>query len=95
MVPQFRYQLLKAVDTNPVNMVEHKGLKFDDNIIRQLQKMFSFLELSERQYYDPTEFCYAFKDLEGNPTNTSIQCDAQEFLNIFFDRIENGLAKTS
>lgn len=50
--------------------------------------MYGFLELSEKQAYDPIEFCFAMKDFEGNPTNTAIQQDAQEFLNIFFDRIE-------
>jgi hypothetical protein len=28
------------------------------------------LELSERNDYNPCEFCFAFKDLDGNPTNT-------------------------
>lgn len=34
------------------------------------------LELSERQDYNPFEFCFAFKDLDGVPTNTSEQKDA-------------------
>jgi uncharacterized UBP type Zn finger protein len=53
------------------------------------------LELSEWQDYNPFEFCFAFKDLDGNPTNTSEQKDAQEFLNLAFDRIENMLRDTS
>ena len=53
------------------------------------------LELSERSDYNPFEFCFAFKDLDGNPTNTSEQKDAQEFLNLAFDRIENMLRGTS
>lgn len=53
------------------------------------------LELSERQDYNPMEFCFAFKDLDGNPTNTAEQKDAQEFLNLAFDRIENMLRETS
>lgn len=57
--------------------------------------MFGFLELTERQAYDPTEFCFSFKDFDGNPTNTALQQDAQEFLNIFFDRLETCLAGTS
>jgi ubiquitin carboxyl-terminal hydrolase 34 len=52
------------------------------------------LELSERQDYNPFDFCFAFKDLDGMPTNTSEQKDAQEFLNLAFDRIENLLAPT-
>ena len=52
------------------------------------------LELSERSDYNPLEFCFAFKDLDGNPTNTGEQKDAQEFLNLAFDRIENLLRST-
>jgi len=29
------------------------------------------LELSDRFDYNPVEFCYSFKDLDGNPTNTA------------------------
>jgi hypothetical protein len=28
------------------------------------------LELSERSDYNPFEFCFAFKEMDGNPTNT-------------------------
>ena len=53
------------------------------------------LELSDRNDYNPFEFCFAFKDLDGNPTNTGEQKDAQEFLNLAFDRIEIMLRNTS
>ena len=33
--------------------------------------------------------------MEGGPTNISEQKDAQEFLNILFDRLENALKPTS
>ena len=46
------------------------------------------LELSEKRAYNPFGFCFAFKDYEGNPTNTAIQSDAQEFLNMAFERLE-------
>ena len=49
-------------------MVEHKGEKMDDSLLRQLQKMFGFLELSEKQAYNPVQFCYSFKDFFGEPT---------------------------
>lgn len=58
-------------------------------------KYMAFLELSERQDYNPREFCFSFKDFDGQPTNVRIQQDAQEFLNLAFDRIEHLLAKTS
>jgi ubiquitin C-terminal hydrolase len=53
------------------------------------------LELSDRNDFNPFEFCFAFKDLDGKPTNTGEQKDAQEFLNLSFDRIENMLSNTS
>lgn len=53
------------------------------------------LELSQRVDYNPQEFCFAFKDFEGNPTNLGEQKDAQEFLNMAFDRLENLLRNTT
>jgi ubiquitin C-terminal hydrolase len=57
--------------------------------------MFANLELSERQAFYPLGFCFAYKDFEGNPTNTALQQDAQEFLNFFFARLEDLLKPTS
>ena len=51
-------------------------MKIDDNLLRQLQKLFGFLDLTDRQAYNPTEFCYAFKDMSGQPTNIGVQQDA-------------------
>jgi len=56
--------------------------------------MFSFLELSDRKAYDPTDFCFAFKDFAGMPVNVTIQQDAQEFLNMIFDKLETCLKPT-
>lgn len=95
MVPQFRYQLLRAVDESAPNLKEYKGYYIEDNLLRQLQIMFGNLELSERQAFYPLGFCFAFKDFDGNPTNTAIQQDAQEFLNIFFARLEEMLKPTT
>ena len=44
--------------------------------------------MTDRQDYNPVEFCFAFKDFDGNPTNVRVQQDAQEFLNLAFDRLE-------
>ena len=68
MIPAFRYSLLKVVDETPENMVEHRDRNFDDNMFRQLQILFGFLELTERTAYDPTAFVYSFKTF-GEPTN--------------------------
>jgi ubiquitin carboxyl-terminal hydrolase 34 len=54
----------------------------------------SFLELSERQDYNPREFCFSFKDFDGRPINTREQKDTQEFLNVVFDRLEFSMKNT-
>ena len=57
--------------------------------------MFSFLEMTDRIDYNPTDFCYSFKDFSGQPVNVSVQQDAQEFLNMIFDKLEKALEKTA
>lgn len=57
--------------------------------------MMAHLELSQRSEYNCFEYCFAFKDLDNNPTNTGEQKDAQEYLNFSFDRIESLLRGTS
>ena len=96
MTPTFRYALMMADDKKETNLVPKDNGKYmvDDNVLHQLQKMFGFLELSDRQDYNPHEFCFAFKDFQGNPVNVSIQQDAQEFLNMIFDKLETGLKST-
>lgn len=44
--------------------------------------------------YDPYDFCFSFKEIEGGPTNVMEQKDAQEFLNVLFDRLDNQLKPT-
>lgn len=95
MVPEFRYQLLKAVDNSPENMQEHKGDKIDDRLLIQLQKLFGFLELSERHAYNPKELCFSIKDYDGTPIRTGEQKDSQEFVGVFFERLETLLKPTT
>ena len=70
MVPQFRYQLLKAVEQTPEAIVEYKGDMIDDNLLRQLQILFGYLESSDRHAACPKALCFAFKDYDGAPTAT-------------------------
>lgn len=60
-----------------------------------MQKLFAHLELSERHDFNPFGFCFAFKEFDGGPTNIAEQKDAQEFLNLLFDRLETALKPTS
>jgi ubiquitin carboxyl-terminal hydrolase 34 len=39
--------------------------------------MFANLLLTEKQDFNPDEFCFSFKDFEGLPVNVTIQQDAQ------------------
>lgn len=93
MIQQFyltrplRYLLMMADDKEPECLVKKGTKEVDDNVLHQFQTMFANLELTERQEYDPNEFCFSFKDFDGNPVNVSIQQDAQEFLNMLFDRL--------
>jgi ubiquitin carboxyl-terminal hydrolase 9/24 len=64
-----RYCLLAAHDDQPENIAVHEGQEIDDNVLHQLMIMFGFLQLSDRQYYDPTPFCFSFKSFDGQPTN--------------------------
>ena len=95
MVPTFRYAIMSAdddkVENNKSNFFSNNI--FDDNLLHQLQKMYTFLTYSEKQAYNPKDFCGAFKDM-GEPINPMIQQDSQEFFNNFCDKIENSLKDT-
>jgi len=94
----FRYALLRAYDSMPVKKVPYTNntkILVDDNILHQMQKLFVFLELTDRQDYNPFEFCFSFKDYAGQPVNVLMQQDAQEFINMIFDKLENSLRNTA
>lgn len=94
MVPSFRYNLLCVDDGMPENNVEYKQETVDDNMLHQLQRLFAHLELSERRDYNPKGFTFAFKEFDGTPTKLGEQKDSQEFLSLFFDRLECALKPT-
>ena len=87
MIPTLRYIILKLNDKIKITLNDldnfNSNEKIDDNMFHQLQKLFSYLLLSERVDYDPYDFIYSFKDFDGNPTKIYEQKDAQEFLAIF------------
>ena len=89
MVPTFRYAILQSDDHKEMNTKI-----FDDNLLHQLQRMYTYLLLSQKEYYNPKMFCSALKDMDGNATNVLVQQDSQEFLNSFCDKIENHLKET-
>ena len=58
-------------------LVEHPktGQMVDDNILYQFQRLFAFLEMSDRKTYESSDFCFSFKDYDGQPVNTALQQD--------------------
>ena len=73
MTPEFKCALLGLENQKPIPISEKKGKKFKDNILYQLQKMFAYLELSQRGEYSPESFCYSFK----SDINVGVQEDSQ------------------
>ena len=92
-VPALRYCLLAANDGKDKNLVDVNGREVDDNQLHQWQRMFGALELTERESYNPEDFCYSFKR-GGQPVNVREQQDAQEFVGYAFDKIEESLKHT-
>ena len=77
MTPAFRYAILLANDGKDPNMVQNRtreghDVLVDDNVIHQFQKMFAYLDFSDRPDYNPFRFCFSFKDFQGKPVNVAI-----------------------
>ena len=75
-MPSFRHCLLAANDRIVADWQGHEGALVDDNFLHQVMRMFGFLVLSDRQYYDPTPLCFSFKSFDGTRTNVREQKDA-------------------
>ena len=66
-----------ANDGKQENMAETTDKELiDDNLFHQIQSLFAFLELSERNDFKPVALCYSYKDYNGKPINVNIQQDA-------------------
>ena len=96
MVPSFRYAIISSDDKKSQNIQTSffGNNMYDDNLLHQLQKMYTFLNYSEKEAYNPKDFCASFKDFDNAPINPLIQQDSQEFFNNFCDEIENCLKNT-
>jgi ubiquitin C-terminal hydrolase len=91
MISPFRNAMLSVCDNKEPSYAAN-GI--DDNLLHQFQRLFVFLLKSTRRDFIPTAFCYSFKEVDGQPTNTAIQHDAHEFLNILFERLEKAFEET-
>lgn len=86
MLPGFRYGIFRADDDGEENK--------NDSLLYQMQVIFGHLQESEKKYYDMQDFCNAYK-CDGQPTNTSVQMDVDEFLTMLFDKLERALKKNN
>ena len=92
MVPTFRYAIMSADDKELPKPASNYNYSIDDdNLLHQLQNMYTYLTFSEKMDYNPKDFCFSYKDFDGNPINVRAQQDSQEFYNNFCDKIENCL----
>lgn len=71
--------------------VDDEEENLDDNLLYQLKVVFWNLQESDKQFFEPSGFCKAFKDYEGLPLNVKQQQDVDEFFNLLHDKIEEGL----
>ncbi len=80
----------KMICENNSNQI---GDKDDENcdMLNQLQNIFTFLQESDLRSYDPSNFCYAYKQPGGRPMELRVQMDVDEFFNIFTDKLEKQL----
>jgi hypothetical protein len=85
MIPGFRYGIFRTEDEE-----ENKA----DSLLYQMQVIFGHLQESEKKYYDMQDFCNAYK-CDGQPTNTNVQMDVDEFLTMLFDKLERALKKNN
>ena len=93
MIPIFKKSILN-IKINDTEFKLHEKEDVDD-LLFQLIKMFYYLRFSDKSYYNPKSFVYSFKDYDGNPTNPNVQCDAQEFLTRFIEKVEEKISNTS
>lgn len=94
MIPPFRHGILLADDGLPPNPAEHKGQAYDDNVLHQLQAIYTRLLTTARKDVHISDFCLSFKDWEGQPVDVTVQQDAFEFLNRILDALERALKPT-
>ena len=65
-----------------------------DNLLYQMQIMLMNLNLSLQQCFEPEGICHTFKGYDGEPINVRVQQDADEFMNLLFDKLEEIMKNT-
>lgn len=89
MVPTLREKLLTVKVPVPPSTIEEAEEHDDsDDYFFQIQRIFASLAKLDEHSADPTGFCTAYKDFDGEPVDVLIQMDANEFLNLLFDKMD-------
>lgn len=81
-------------DGKEEDLQEHKEKLVDDNLLHQFQKIFGYLEHTQRLDFVPFGFCFAYKPF-GESVNVMVQQDVQEFVSMFFDQMEQATKHTA
>ncbi|GBG23832.1 Ubiquitin carboxyl-terminal hydrolase 24 [Hondaea fermentalgiana] len=101
-IPRLRYGILRARLADANGSVSEEGKSPEDgkvtdvqrDVLQEIQRMMVALDLSVKQAYNPSGWCQAFKDEQGQPVNLFEQQDAHEFFNSLCDRIDEMLDKS-
>jgi ubiquitin C-terminal hydrolase len=90
--PSVRKGVLEVRINDDSSAVDEKAeTEHKDSYFLSLQEIFANLLRSECRAMDPTGFCTTYKNIDGSPVDITEQMDANEFLNILFDKIDNTL----
>ena len=67
-----------------------------ESMIYQTQRMYAYLQESEKQYYDPTDFCHTYKDPDdpSKPINPRVQQDASAYYGRLLHSIKDQVVNT-
>jgi ubiquitin C-terminal hydrolase len=79
---------LLAVDSRDTSDPENEQVLFE------LQVLFGYLRLSQKNYCDTISFCKTLKDYDGEPIKLGEQKDANEFAGMLFEKLEANRACT-
>jgi len=88
-MPKFRYGIFSAGS----DMMTTKKDDAEGQLLSELWNMFSWLDLSNRQAYDPYGFCKAYRH-NNEPVDVLVQMDASEFFTSLCEQIEEALKDT-
>jgi len=85
---------LLSTDPSSAKQEAGKEVREEENMLVQLQVVFSNLQESVKMYFDPESFCRTYKDNQGRPVNLMQQQDVNEFFNHTCAELEERLKGT-